>query len=180
MENASLRAKKILVGDLFAGIGGIALGLKQAGFEIIWANEFDKNACITYRCNFEHKMFEDDIHNLNPEELPKVDLIAGGFPCQAFSVAGYRKGFNDTRGTLFFEIMRLVDVLKPKYLFFENVKKCCKTTQQNTKFDVSVFGQRCSRSKGLSCWQVIIYGLNLTRCINIDRSNTTPRCSTRR
>lgn len=122
MGNASLRAKKILVGDLFAGIGGIALGLKQAGFEIIWANEFDKNACITYRCNFEHKMFEDDIHNLNPEELPKVDLIAGGFPCQAFSVAGYRKGFNDTRGTLFFEIMRLVDVLKPKYLFFENVK----------------------------------------------------------
>ena len=113
---------KILVGDLFAGIGGIALGLKKAGFSVIWANEFDKNACITYRTNFKHKMYEDDIHNLNPNELPKVDMLAGGFPCQAFSVAGYRKGFNDTRGTLFFEIMRLVDTLKPEYLFFENVK----------------------------------------------------------
>ncbi|MCQ2741077.1 MAG: DNA (cytosine-5-)-methyltransferase [Alphaproteobacteria bacterium] len=113
---------KILVGDLFAGIGGIALGLQKAGFDVAWANEFDKNACITYRANFKHVMYEDDIHNLDPQKLPKVNMLAGGFPCQAFSVAGYRKGFNDTRGTLFFEIMRLVDTLQPEYLFFENVK----------------------------------------------------------
>ena len=110
------------VGDLFAGIGGIALGLKNAGFDIVWANEIDDKASITYRTNFNHTLYECPIQDLNPNELPKVDMLAGGFPCQAFSIAGYRKGFDDNRGTLFFEIMRLVDVLHPNYLFLENVK----------------------------------------------------------
>lgn len=112
----------ITVGDLFAGIGGIAIGLQQAGFKIAWSNEIDKNACITYTNNFKHKMYEMDIQNLSPEKLQRIDMLVGGFPCQAFSIAGYRKGFDDIRGTLFFEIMRLTDALKPQYLFFENVK----------------------------------------------------------
>ena len=110
------------VGDLFAGIGGIALGLKNAGFDIAWANEIDDKASITYRTNFKHPLYECPIQDLDPNKLPKVDMLAGGFPCQAFSIAGYRKGFEDNRGTLFFEIMRLVDVLNPNYLFLENVK----------------------------------------------------------
>lgn len=120
------------VGDLFAGIGGIALGLKNAGFDIAWANEMDDKACITYKTNFKHPLYECPIQNLDPTTLPLVDMLAGGFPCQAFSIAGYRKGFGDTRGTLFFEIMRLVDVLNPNYLFLENVKNLEKHNNGNT------------------------------------------------
>lgn len=120
------------VGDLFAGIGGIALGLKNAGFDIAWANEMDDKACITYKTNFKHPLYECPIQNLAPTTLPHVDMLAGGFPCQAFSIAGYRKGFGDTRGTLFFEIMRLVDVLNPNYLFLENVKNLEKHNNGNT------------------------------------------------
>lgn len=127
-----MKPNHITVADLFAGIGGIALGLKRAGFEISWANEMDHNACITYATNFDHKLYECEIQKLDPKQLPKVDMIAGGFPCQAFSIAGYRKGFNDTRGTLFFEIMRLVDVIQPKYLFLENVKNLERHDKGNT------------------------------------------------
>jgi DNA (cytosine-5)-methyltransferase 1 len=110
------------VGDLFAGIGGIALGFKKAGFNIAWANEFDKKACETYRANFSHKLIDEDIKNVDPSTLEKVDILAGGFPCQAFSIAGHRKGFEDNRGTLFFDIIRFAKLLKPKVIFLENVK----------------------------------------------------------
>lgn len=112
------------VGGLFSGVGGIELGFQKSGFEITWANEYDKNACKTYRANFNHTLYQDDIHNLKGKDLPKIDVLTGGFPCQAFSVAGYRKGFDDKRGNLFFQIMRLVDEMeqKPKVLFLENVK----------------------------------------------------------
>ena len=115
---------KYKVGGLFSGVGGIEMGFEQAGFSIEWANEFDKYACKTYRSNFNHQLFEKDIHNLNGDELSNVNVLTGGFPCQAFSVAGYRKGFNDERGNLFFQIMRLVDEMKhkPEVLFLENVK----------------------------------------------------------
>ena len=120
------------VGDLFAGIGGIALGLKNAGFDIAWANEMDDKACITYKTNFKHPLYECPIQNLDPTTLRLVDMLAGGVPGQAFSIAGYRIGFGDTRGTLFFEIMRLVDVLNPNYLFLENVKNLEKHNNGNT------------------------------------------------
>lgn len=110
------------VGDLFAGIGGIALGFKRAGFNILWANEIDSKACETYKSNFHHHLYEQDIRTLDLNKLPKVDVLAGGFPCQAFSVAGKRLGFEDDRGNMFFEIMRLVDALKPSIIFLENVK----------------------------------------------------------
>ena len=112
------------VGGLFSGVGGIELGFKQAGFEILWANEIDKNSCITYRKNFDHVLIEDDINNLKGKDLKPVDVLCGGFPCQPFSIAGYRKGFDDDRGNVFFLIIRLINELKkkPKVLFLENVK----------------------------------------------------------
>lgn len=111
------------VGDMFAGVGGIALGFMQAGFEVKWANEYDKSACKTYRLNFPgHKLYERDVCKLDPNELGYVDIITSGFPCQSFSVAGYRKGFKDPRGNLFFETVRFIEKLKPKAYFLENVR----------------------------------------------------------
>ena len=110
------------VGGLFAGIGGIELGFKKAGFDIEWANEIDKNACITYRLNHKHKLFEKDLNDLKTSEVVPIDILTGGFPCQAFSIAGYQKGFRDDRGNVFFQILRFIDDLKPKIVFLENVK----------------------------------------------------------
>ncbi|HIP13001.1 MAG TPA: DNA cytosine methyltransferase [Arcobacter sp.] len=110
------------VGGLFAGIGGIELGFKNAGFDIEWANEIDKNACITYRHNHKHTLYEKDLNNLAPKEVAPIDVLTGGFPCQAFSIAGYQKGFRDDRGNVFFRILDFIDELNPKVVFLENVK----------------------------------------------------------
>jgi DNA (cytosine-5)-methyltransferase 1 len=110
------------VGGLFAGIGGIELGFKNAGFTISWANEIDKNACITYRHNHSHTLFEKDLNDLQPSEVSPIEILTGGFPCQAFSIAGYQKGFRDDRGNVFFRILDFIDTLKPKVVFLENVK----------------------------------------------------------
>lgn len=110
------------VGSLYAGVGGVCLGFIQAGFAIEWANEFDKYACITYRNNFDHTLYEEDVWKLDPKKLSKVDIITGGFPCQPFSIAGYRKGFEDDRGNHFFRIIQYAKVHKPKVVFLENVK----------------------------------------------------------
>ncbi|MDE5052481.1 DNA (cytosine-5-)-methyltransferase [Niallia taxi] len=80
------------VASLFAGIGGIDKGFEQAGAKIIWANEFDKNACITYRANFSHELIEADIRKVSEYEMPKADVLTAGWPCVAFSVAGNRHG----------------------------------------------------------------------------------------
>lgn len=114
---------KVNVGSLFSGIGGIDLGFEQAGFEIAWANDFDAAACKTYRNNFPSTiLIEDDVRNINPCALSDIDVLVAGFPCQPFSVMGYRRGFNDPRGNLFFEIARFIDVKRPKVVFLENVK----------------------------------------------------------
>jgi len=120
------------VGGLFAGIGGIELGFKKAGFKISWANEIDKNACITYRLNHSHKLIEKDIRELDPKDVEKIDILVGGFPCQAFSIAGYRKGFGDDRGNVFFEILRFIDELDPQIIFLENVKNLHTHDKGNT------------------------------------------------
>ncbi len=112
----------LTVGGLFAGIGGIELGFKKAGFSISWANEMDKNACKTYRANHNHKLFEKDLRELKTSEVEKIDILTGGFPCQAFSVAGLQKGFEDDRGHVFFEILRFIDDINPNIIFLENVK----------------------------------------------------------
>lgn len=108
--------------SLFSGIGGIDLGFIQAGFDIVWANEFDHNAAKTYRHNFgsEH-LIECDIKSVKAEDIPDFDVLVAGFPCQSFSLAGKQKGFEDPRGNLFFEIERIVKVKRPKVVFLENV-----------------------------------------------------------
>lgn len=110
------------VGSLFSGIGGIDLGFQQAGFEIAFANEIDKDACKTYRYNFKNSnLIEGDIRNITADSLPYVDVLTAGFPCQSFSVCGNQKGFSDKRGNLFFEIMRIADSLQCPVIFLENV-----------------------------------------------------------
>lgn len=110
------------VGSLFSGIGGIDLGFIQAGFEIAWAIENNHASCETYRANFKDTLLiEQDIRKINAETLPQVDVIAAGFPCQAFSVGGKQQGFHDNRGNLFFEIARFIKAHNPKFVFLENV-----------------------------------------------------------
>ena len=111
--------------DLFAGIGGFRAGLDRAGgFKCIGHCEIDKYADAGYRAIHqigEEEVFYKDAREIRPEELPEFDLICAGFPCQPFSSAGRRKGFGDVRGTLFFEIARLAETRRPKYLLLENV-----------------------------------------------------------
>lgn len=110
--------------ELFAGGGGLALGLSLAGFRHVLLNEFDNSACNTLRMNHpEWNIIEGDVRNVDFTPLrDKVDFLSGGFPCQAFSYAGKQGGFNDTRGTLFFELARAVNEIRPKVFMGENVK----------------------------------------------------------
>lgn len=143
--------KEFNVASLFAGVGGICLGFQNAQLEdkkykLIFANELDKYACETYRTNFSHSLIEGDINKLLNLELcqevkekqyyesqrhilfdNKIDVLTGGFPCQAFSIAGEQKGFADERGNLFLSIIELINQMsryseKPRILFLENVK----------------------------------------------------------
>ena len=113
--------------DLFAGIGGFRLGMESAGHECIGFCEIDKFARASYKAihNTKGEIELHDITAVSDESirgLGSVEIICGGFPCQAFSIAGHRRGFEDTRGTLFFEIARFASILRPKYLFLENVR----------------------------------------------------------
>lgn len=110
--------------ELFAGAGGLALGMSKAGFRHVMLNEMDPNACATLRVNKpEWNVVEGDIHNINFTQWHgEIDLLTGGFPCQAFSYAGNKGGFEDARGTLFFELARAVNEIRPKVFLCENVK----------------------------------------------------------
>jgi DNA (cytosine-5)-methyltransferase 1 len=113
--------------DLFAGIGGFRLGMSMAGHECVGYVEWDNFARKSYEAIHDTKgeWTAHDITRVTDDDVRRigsVDIICGGFPCQAFSVAGKREGFRDTRGTLFFEIMRFASILRPQYLFLENVK----------------------------------------------------------
>lgn len=118
--------KRPTVAAFFSGAGGLDLGFKEAGFDIVFSNEFDKYAAKTHDANFEVKAYQEDITTLDKDTIPLVDVIIGGFPCQPFSVAGAQKGLLDPRGTLF---MELIDVVKsqinrgnkPKAIVLENV-----------------------------------------------------------
>lgn len=113
--------------DLFAGIGGFRLGMESAGHECVGFCEIDKFARTSYKA-IHDTTGEVEMHDITTvtdefiRGIGRVDVICGGFPCQAFSIAGKRQGFNDTRGTLFFEIARFASILRPRYLFLENVK----------------------------------------------------------
>lgn len=108
--------------DLFAGIGGFRLGMERAGHQCVGSCEWDKYARETYKTNFGSYPEYNDAKDLHPQSLPQFDVLCAGFPCQAFSIAGKRMGFEDTRGTVFFEIARIAKEKRPPYLFLENVR----------------------------------------------------------
>ena len=121
--------------DLFAGIGGIRLGFEKAGFKTIFANDFDQQCKTTYDLNFkDSKLVVEDIRNIGIEDLPEFDFLLGGFPCQAFSIAGYQQGFKDkkNRGNLFFDIARIIETRKPEGFLLENVKNLKSHDNENT------------------------------------------------
>ena len=139
--NNNLKKKSFRFIDLFAGIGGFHQAMHSVGGQCVFASEWDKYARISYEANYNeiqpelfakdeqgnYKFFNEDINDADPKDIPNFDICCGGFPCQAFSIAGLRKGFEDTRGTLFFNIANIVKYKKehgaaPKVLFLENVK----------------------------------------------------------
>lgn len=117
---------------LFAGVGGIELGFENKGFNVIWANEIDEKASITYNLNHKHELSVKDIEDIPSEEIPEHDVLLAGFPCQAFSLAGYRKGFADERGNVFFQVARILRDKRPGIVFLENVKNLVSHDEGNT------------------------------------------------
>lgn len=107
--------------DLFAGIGGFRLAFEGAGAKCVFSAEIDKHACKTYKQNFGDNPY-CDVSKLDPNDIPNFDILCAGFPCQPFSIAGKREGFNETRGTLFFDIERIIKAKQPKAFILENVK----------------------------------------------------------
>ncbi len=117
--------KKLKTIDLFAGIGGIRLGFEKVGFETVFANDFENKCKTTYDTNFNTcKLVIEDITKINPKNLPDFDFLLAGFPCQPFSIAGYRQGFKDkqNRGNLFFYIAKIIEERQPMGFLLENVK----------------------------------------------------------
>ena len=117
--------------DLFAGIGGIRLGFEDAGGECVFTSEFDATAQKTYQANF-GELPSGDITKIDASEIPAFDILLAGFPCQPFSQAGLKKGFDDIRGTLFFDIARIINYHKPTVIFLENVKNLTSHDKGNT------------------------------------------------
>jgi len=124
IEEAKIKHKFRTI-DLFGGVGGIRLGFEKAGFRTVFANDFDAPCKATYDRNFPRtKLVVEDIRKIGINDLPDFDFLLAGFPCQAFSIAGYRQGFNDEkgRGNLFFDIARILEAKKPEGFLLENVK----------------------------------------------------------
>lgn len=137
---SSKTQNKYNIAAFFSGVGGIELGFEQTNeFRVVYANEFDKYARETYSLNYpDTKLDARDIHIVPADEVvdqdgnDNIDIVVGGFPCQAFSIAGYRKGFEDDRGDLFFELLRIIEAKKPKAIFVENVKNMVSHNHGNT------------------------------------------------
>lgn len=125
--------------SFFAGVGGIELGFQQNGFKTVYANEIDSNAAKTYELNFDLKVDNRPIQKVNPDtDVPKVDVILAGFPCQSFSIAGYQKGFDDEKnGHLFFDLAKIIEKKKPRAVFLENVKNLLSHDNGNTYLVIS-------------------------------------------
>ncbi len=118
-QKYSLKGYKFI--DLFAGIGGIRTAFDRLKANCVFSSEWDKFSQITYEANFGHKPF-GDITKISAEEIPSFDILLAGFPCQPFSNAGHKKGFEDTRGTLFFDVCRIIAFHRPQVVLLENVK----------------------------------------------------------
>lgn len=136
------------IGSMFSGIGGICLGFKSAGGEVVWANEIDRYACATYRHNFGTSyLVEGDIRYIDLSTIPDFDILTAGFPCQPFSIMGRQKGFADPRGTMFFEILKIVDAKRPEILLLENVKNLIRHDNGNTF--LTIYNLLSSRGYGI-------------------------------
>ena len=125
IDSRSTNKLKLRTLDLFAGIGGVRIGFERAGFKTVFANDFEKNCKFTYDANFnDSKLVVEDLTKIGASDLPEFDFLLGGFPCQAFSIAGYRHGFKDDkgRGNLFFDVARILEERKPTGFLLENVK----------------------------------------------------------
>lgn len=116
--------KKYKIISLFAGIGGFETGIQNSNLdvEVVFASEIDKYAQISYKSNFKSNHLFGDITKIDETSIPNHDILVAGFPCQAFSIAGRRNGFEDSRGTLFFDVARILKAKSPKYILLENVK----------------------------------------------------------
>lgn len=137
--------------DLFAGIGGIRIPFDELGYECVFSSEWDKAAATTYHANF-GEMPAGDITQIPAEKIPTHDLLLAGFPCQAFSIMGKMKGFEDTRGTMFFEIERILQHHKPNVILLENVKQLVNHDKGRT---FRVILQRLSALGYFVKWQVL-------------------------
>ena len=138
--------------DLFAGIGGFRIPFDEFGYKCVFSSEIDKFARQTYRTHFGEEP-HGDITKIAAKEIPRHDLLLAGFPCQPFSKAGHQKGFEDARGTMFFEIMRILKHHKPKYFILENVKQLVKHNNGETLEYIlsqlrSIYGDEV-------CWKVL-------------------------
>lgn len=119
--------------DLFAGIGGFRIAMQNVGGKCIFTSEWNENAKKTYRANFGETPFGDITKDYTKNYIPEnLDILCAGFPCQAFSIAGYQKGFHDTRGTLFFDLEKIIETKRPKVVFLENVKNLVSHDKGNT------------------------------------------------
>lgn len=129
-------AEKYKFIDLFAGIGGFHLALSAFGLQCVFACEWDQYASQIYEKNFQLKP-QGDINHIPADEIPTHQIVCAGFPCQAFSIAGKQKGFSDTRGTLFFQVVRIIEWHQPPLIFLENVKNLVRHDQGKT-FDIVI------------------------------------------
>lgn len=116
--------EKMKIVSLFSGIGGFELGINNSNMdgEVVFSSEIDKHATTSYLANFNDNNLNGDITKIDEKDIPDHEFLVAGFPCQAFSIAGMQKGFNDTRGTLFFDVARILKEKQPKYFLLENVK----------------------------------------------------------
>ncbi|MBP3702423.1 MAG: DNA cytosine methyltransferase [Lachnospiraceae bacterium] len=129
IKNKSLKGMTFI--DLFAGLGGFRLALESLGAKCVYSNEWDKAVIEVYKENF-GDVPEGDITQVDENSIPNHDILCAGFPCQAFSISGKQKGFEDSRGKLFFDVARIVKAKKPKIVFMENVKNFAKHDNGHT------------------------------------------------
>ncbi len=151
MINVEKTLKGYQVIDLFSGIGGFHYAFSSFGAEVIYASEWDKDAADIYEKNFKIKP-TGDITKINAKEIPEHDILCAGIPCQPFSISGKRLGFEDTRGTLFFDVARIVKEKQPKIVFIENVKNFATHDNGNTLHTVLTV----MKDLGYNCfWKVL-------------------------
>lgn len=168
MKSKAKNEKNITFIDLFAGIGGFHLAFHKAGAKCVFVSEWDEYSRKTYEHNFRKiqpelfeiglfskgkNLFAGDITKVNEKDIPDFDILTGGFPCQPFSQAGFKKGFSDTRGTLFHDIVRIIKTKKPKAFFIENVRHLLKHDNGKT---FEVIKQIITEELGYSFYYEII------------------------